>query len=86
MSGTGNTYRVNRWIEEIVNRDKIKAKVVMIEDADLNNDFNQSPDLLVGLLFFFNNTYPQRCKRRRASDSPGDGISASLQQASRVKS
>ncbi len=51
MSGTGNTYRVSRWIEEIVNRDKIKTKVVMIEDADFNNDFNQSTDLLVGLLF-----------------------------------
>ena len=51
MSGTGNTYRVSRWIEEIVNRHKVKAKVVMIEDADFNNDFNRSPDFLVGLLF-----------------------------------
>jgi Pyruvate/2-oxoacid:ferredoxin oxidoreductase delta subunit/flavodoxin len=51
MSGTGNTYRISRWIEEIVNRDKTKAKVVMIKDADFNNDFNQSTDLLVGLLF-----------------------------------
>ena len=51
MSGTGNTYRVSRWIKEIVNRHKVKAKVVMIEDADFNNDFNRSPDFLVGLLF-----------------------------------
>ena len=51
MSGTGNTYRVSRWIEEIVNRDKTEVKVVMIEDADFNNDFNPSTDLLVGLLF-----------------------------------
>jgi len=51
MSGTGNTYRLSRWIEEIVNRQKIKAKVVMIEDADFDNDINQSPDFLVGLLF-----------------------------------
>ena len=51
MSGTGNTYRVSRWIEEIVNRDKTEVKVVMIEDADFNNDFNQSTDLLMGLLF-----------------------------------
>ena len=51
MSGTGNTYRVSRWIEEIVDRHKVKAKVVMIEDADFDNDINQSPDFLVGLLF-----------------------------------
>ena len=51
MSGTGNTYRVSRWIEEIVIRDKTDTKVVMIEDADFNNDFNQSTDLLLGLLF-----------------------------------
>ncbi len=51
MSGTGNTYRVSRWIEEIVIRNKINSKVVMIEDADFNNDLNQSTDLLLGLLF-----------------------------------
>ena len=51
MSGTGNTYRASRWMEEIVNRHKITAKVVMIEDADFDNDLNQSTDLLVGLLF-----------------------------------
>ena len=51
MSGTGNTYRVSRWIEEIVNRDKIKSKVVMIEDADFHNDLSQGADLLLGLHF-----------------------------------
>ncbi|UCE56350.1 MAG: EFR1 family ferrodoxin [Desulfobacterales bacterium] len=51
MSGTGNTYRVSRWIEETVNRDKTETKVVMIEDADFNKDFNHSNDLLLGLLF-----------------------------------
>jgi hypothetical protein len=51
MSGTGNTYRVSRWIEEIVNRHKIKTKIVMIEDADVSNDFSRSPDFLAGLLF-----------------------------------
>jgi Pyruvate/2-oxoacid:ferredoxin oxidoreductase delta subunit len=51
MSGTGNTYRVSRWIEEIVIRHQVKAKVVMIEDADLNHDFSQSPDFLVRLIF-----------------------------------
>jgi len=51
MSGTGNTYRVSRWIAEIANRRQVKTKVVMIEDADFDNDIDQSPDLLVGLLF-----------------------------------
>ena len=51
MSGTGNTYRSSRWIEEIANRHKINAKVVMVEDADFDNDLDQSTDLLVGLLF-----------------------------------
>lgn len=51
MSGTGNTYRVSRWIEEIANRHEVKAKVVLIEDADFSNDFIQPPDFLVGLLF-----------------------------------
>ena len=51
MSGTGNTYRASRWIEEIFNRHKIKTKVVMIEDADFDNDLYQTTDLLVGLLF-----------------------------------
>jgi len=51
MSGTGNTYRVSRWIEEIVNRHKVKAKVVMIEDADFDNDVNRSSGILLGLLF-----------------------------------
>ena len=51
MSGTGNTYRVSRWIEEIVNRSKTNTKVVMIEDADFSNDFKHGTDLLVGLLF-----------------------------------
>ncbi|CAB1075358.1 hypothetical protein D1AOALGA4SA_3178 [Olavius algarvensis Delta 1 endosymbiont] len=51
MSGTGNTYRVSRWNEEIVKRHEVKAKVVMIEDADFDNDIPSSPELLVGLLF-----------------------------------
>ena len=51
MSGTGNTYRVSRWIEESVRRHGIKSKVVMIGDADVNNDLSPGPDLLLGLLF-----------------------------------
>jgi hypothetical protein len=51
MSGTGNTYRVSCWIEEFFHRHRIKSKVVMIEDADFNNDLSPGADLLVGLLF-----------------------------------
>lgn len=51
MSGTGNTYRVSRWIEEIVNRHQVETNVVMIEDADFDNDIRPSPDVLVALLF-----------------------------------
>ncbi len=51
MSGTGNTYRVGCWMEEIVSRYRGKAKVVMIDDADFVKDLNQSTGLLVGLLF-----------------------------------
>ena len=49
MSGTGNTYRVSRWIEEIAARHKIKSSVILIEDADFDTDPN--PDTLIGLLF-----------------------------------
>ena len=51
MSGTGNTYRVSRWIEEIFKHQKIKTKIVLIEDADFINDVNAGPDSLAGLLF-----------------------------------
>jgi len=51
MSGTGNTYRMACWIEEIISRYNVNAKIVMTEDTDFDNDFNQSPDVLVGTLF-----------------------------------
>lgn len=50
MSGTGNTYSVARWMEEIAGRYNVKTRIVTIEDADFDNDFDQSPHLLVGLL------------------------------------
>ena len=51
MSGTGNTYRVSRWIEEIVKQGSIKTKVVLIEDADFENDLAKGSESLLGLLF-----------------------------------
>jgi len=51
MSGTGNTYRVSRWIENIFEQHNTKAKVVLIENADFINDVQPGPDSLMGLLF-----------------------------------
>ena len=51
MSGTGNTYRVSRWIEEIARQHKVKAQVVMIEDAEFSSDLKLTHNFLVGLLF-----------------------------------
>jgi Pyruvate/2-oxoacid:ferredoxin oxidoreductase delta subunit len=51
MSGTGNTYRVSRWIEEIAQQHNVKAQAVMTEDADFSTDLNQTHNFLLGLLF-----------------------------------
>ena len=51
MSGTGNTYLASRWIEDIFKQHNIKARVVLIEDADFINDVKPGPDALMGLLF-----------------------------------
>ena len=51
MSGTGNTYRVGRWIEEIAQLHKVKAQAVMIEDADFSSNLDQTHSFLLGLLF-----------------------------------
>jgi len=50
MSGTGNTYRVGCWMEEILSRYNIKTRIIMIEEADFDNDFYQSEDVLLGVL------------------------------------
>jgi ferredoxin len=51
MSGTGNTYRMACWIKEIISPYEITPKIIMIEDADFESDFNQSSETLVGTLF-----------------------------------
>ena len=51
MSGTGNTYRVSRWIEDIFKQHHTKTRVVLIEDADFFDDIKPGPDSLLGLLF-----------------------------------
>ena len=51
MSGTGNTYRVCRWTEKIAARFKTKSKIIMLEDADFDNDLNRDQTSLVGLFF-----------------------------------
>ena len=51
MSGTGNTYRLGCWMKDIADRYLDKTKIVMIDDADFDNELKQSNDFLVGLLF-----------------------------------
>jgi len=51
MSGTGNTYRLAGWMQEIITRYNGTSKVVMIEDADFDNELKQPLYSLVGLLF-----------------------------------
>jgi ferredoxin len=51
MSGTGNTYRMACWIKDIFRRHGVTAKIIMIEDADVDNDMPLSSDTLVATLF-----------------------------------
>ena len=51
MSGTGNTYRLAGWMQEIITRYNGTSKVVMIEDAEFDNELKQPLYSLVGLLF-----------------------------------
>lgn len=51
LSGTGNTYRVARWIEEYFKGCKIETCVKLIEDADFKVDFNESDGRLIAVLF-----------------------------------
>jgi flavodoxin len=39
LSGTGNTFRVARWIEDIFEKNGIKTHLKFIENADLQKDF-----------------------------------------------
>lgn len=49
MSGTGNSYRVGKWIEELISR-KNKANLIKIEAANPEKEIKDSPDMLVGIV------------------------------------
>ncbi|MDM8538791.1 EFR1 family ferrodoxin [Desulfobacterales bacterium HSG17] len=51
LSGTGNTFKVANWIKDFLEKDEIKTCISMIENADLQNDFNKSDKQLVSILF-----------------------------------
>ncbi|MCP4553524.1 MAG: hypothetical protein GY834_16115, partial [Bacteroidetes bacterium] len=51
LSGTGNTYRVARWIEDYFEKNEIKTALKFIEHADLKEDFNSSERQLTAVLF-----------------------------------
>lgn len=51
MSGTGNTYRMACWAETIFKRHNVRSKIILIEDADFQHDFQPSSSMLVGILF-----------------------------------
>jgi len=51
MSGTGNTYRMACWMKEIANPYIEDIKIVMIDEAHLENEPTLSRDTLVGVLF-----------------------------------
>ncbi len=51
LSGTGNTYRVARWIEDYFEKNEIKTALKFIEHADLKEDFNSSEHQLTAVLF-----------------------------------
>jgi hypothetical protein len=51
MSGTGNTYRMACWMKEIATPYMEDMKIVMIDEADAENETTPSKDTLVGVLF-----------------------------------
>lgn len=51
LSGTGNTYRVAKWIETYYEKKEIKTTLTFIEHADLKEDFKNSERQLTAVLF-----------------------------------
>jgi len=51
MSGTGNTYRMACQMKEIANPYMEDIKIVMIDEADAENEPTPSKDTLVGVMF-----------------------------------
>ena len=51
MSGTGNTYRMACQMKEIANPYVEDIKIVMIDEAEAENEPTPFKDMLVGILF-----------------------------------
>ena len=51
LSGTGNTYRVACWIKDYFDGNNIETCLKPIEDADIQNDFHDSDQQLIVVLF-----------------------------------
>ena len=51
MSGTGNTYRVARWMKEIAEQHAVPVKITMIDDVKWENIKNPQKDRLYGVMF-----------------------------------
>ena len=51
MSGTGNTYRTACWMKEIATPYMEEIKIVMIDEADADNELISSKSTLVGVFF-----------------------------------
>jgi len=51
LSGTGNTFRVARWIESLFEQNGIKTDLKFIENADLPEDFKHADRQLTTLMF-----------------------------------
>jgi hypothetical protein len=51
MSGTGNTYRMACWMKEIANTYMEDIKIVMIDEADAENETPHPKTLWWGFFF-----------------------------------
>jgi flavodoxin len=51
LSGTGNTFRVARWIEDLFKKNGIKTHLKFIEDADWQEDFKHPGHQMTTVLF-----------------------------------
>ncbi len=49
-SGTGNSYRVAKWAEQIANKKNAKASVITIEDANPRKEIDDRSDTIVGFI------------------------------------
>jgi len=51
LSGTGNTYRAARWIEDLLEKTGIKTRLQFIEAADVKGDFKHPGRQLTAVMF-----------------------------------